>query len=76
MPAAALATLLWDVGQMARHGMPGQGPALCDRVAALAETDRLLTHTVGYTKAKGREIMRVSGRRVFPSPHAIDLLPT
>jgi protein AroM len=55
-------------------------PALHTAASALAETDMIVTHCIGYTEAMRQEIMRVSGRPVLLSrrlvAHAIDLLLT
>lgn len=55
-------------------------PALRAAGAALAGTDMIVTHCIGYTEAMRQEVMRASGRPVLLSrrlvAHAIDLLLT
>jgi protein AroM len=91
--AERIGILLPNAAQIAEfHGIPGlatkaagASPYLVDHeaglreaAAALADTDMIVMHCIGYTAAMGRTVKRVAGRPVLVSrqivAHAIDLM--
>jgi protein AroM len=91
--AERIGIMLPNAAQIAEfHGIPelatkaaGASPYLADHEAALreaagalADTDMIVMHCIGYTSAMGRIVKRASGRPVLVSrqivAHAIDLM--